>query len=45
MGNFLILVALGKESPLHAPSKLLLRSLTTTDLFVGVVAEPLVVVY
>ena len=45
MGNLLILVALGKESPLHPPSKLLLRSLATTDLFVGVVAEPLVVVY
>ncbi|KAK2561012.1 Adenosine receptor A2b, partial [Acropora cervicornis] len=45
IGNLLILVALGKESPLHPPSKLLLRSLTTTDLFVGVVAEPLVVVY
>ena len=45
MENLLILVALGKESPLHPPSKLLLRSLATTDLFVGVVAEPLVVVY
>ena len=45
IGNLLVLVALGKESPLHPPSKLLLRSLTTTDLFVGVVAEPLVVVY
>ena len=45
MGNLLILVALGKESPLHPPSKLLLRSLATTDLFVSVVAEPLVVVY
>ena len=45
MGNLLILVALGKESPLHPPSKLLLRSLATTDLFVGAVAEPLVVVY
>ena len=45
MGNLLILVALGKESPLHPPSKLLFRSLATTDLFVGVVAEPLVVVY
>ena len=45
MGNLLILVALGKQSQLHPPSKLLLRSLATTDLFVGVVAEPLVVVY
>ena len=45
MGNLLILVALGKESQLHPPSKLLLRSLATTDLFVGVVAEPLIVVY
>ena len=40
-GNFLILVALHKESSLHPPSKLLYRSLATTDLLVGLVAEPL----
>ena len=40
-GNFLILVALHKESSLHPPSKLLYRSLATTDLLVGLVAQPL----
>ena len=41
LGNTLILVALHKESSLHAPSKLLFRSLATTDLFVGLIVEPL----
>ena len=41
LGNTLILIALQKESSLHAPSKLLLRSLTISDLFVGVIANPL----
>ena len=45
LGNTLILVALHKESPLHPPSKLLLRSLAITDLFVGIIVEPLNVVY
>ena len=45
LGNTLILVALRKESSLHPPSKLLLRCLTVTDLCVGVIAEPLLVVY
>ena len=39
--NSLILVALHKESSLHLPSKLLYRSLATTDLLVGLVAQPL----
>ena len=43
LGNTLILVALHKESSLHAPSKLLLRTLATTDLCVGLIAEPLTV--
>ena len=43
-GNALILVAFHKESSLHPPSKLLLRSLTTTDLCVGLIAEPLHVI-
>ena len=43
LGNALILVALRKESSLHPPSKLLLRSLTTTDLCVGLIVEPLYV--
>ena len=41
LGNILILVALHKDSSLHPPSKLLLRSLTITDLCVGVVSQPL----
>jgi len=45
LGNALILIALHKESSLHPPSKFLLRSLATTDLCVGVFAEPLVVTY
>ena len=41
LGNTLILAALHKESSLHSPSKLLLRSLAITDLCVGIIAEPL----
>ena len=37
--NSLILVALHKESSHHTPSKLLYRSLATTDLLVGLVAH------
>ena len=43
LGNALILNALRKEPSLHPPSKLLLRSLSTIDLCVGLIAEPLVV--
>ena len=43
LGNSLILVALQKESALHAPSKLLYRCLATTDLLVGLIAQPLYV--
>ena len=45
LGNALILISLHKESSLHPPSKLLLRSLATTDLCVGLIAEPLSVIY
>ena len=45
LGNTLILIALHKESSLHPPSKLLLRSLATTDLCVGLISEPLTVTY
>ena len=45
LGNTLILVALHRETSLHPPSKLLLRSLATTDLCVGVLVEPLIVTY
>ena len=41
LGNTLILIALRKDSSLHPPSKLLLRSLATTDLCVGLISEPL----
>ena len=41
LGNSLILVSLDKESSLHPPSKLLYRCLATTDLLVGLVAQPL----
>ena len=45
LGNILILVALRKGSSLHPPSKLLFRCLATTDLCVGLISEPLSVVY
>lgn len=41
LGNFVILVALHKESSLHPPSKLLYRCLAITDLIVGFVSQPL----
>lgn len=40
-GNSLILLALHKETSLHAPSKLLFRTLATTDLCVGLFVHPL----
>ena len=43
--NTLILAALHKDTSLHPPSKLLFRNLAITDLFVGISAEPLHVVY
>ena len=45
LGNFLILVALSKESSLHPPSKILYRCLATTDLLVGLVTQPLAATY
>lgn len=42
-GNGLILAALRKNSCLHPPTKLLLRSLATTDLCVGVISQPAIV--
>ena len=45
LGNFLILVALNRESSLHPPSKLLYRCLATTDLLVGLVSQPLFATY
>ena len=43
--NILILVALRRVSSLHPPSKLLFRCLATTDLCIGLITEPLSVVY
>ena len=43
LGNVLVLVALRKDSSLHPPSKLLLRSLAVTDLCAGLFSEPLYV--
>lgn len=45
VGNILILIALHKISSLHPPSKLLFRCLAVTDIFVALVAEPLLVIY
>ena len=45
LGNFLILVALNKESSLHPPSKLFYRCLATTDLLVGLSTQPLAATY
>ena len=44
-GNFLILVALHKESSLHPPSKLLYCCLATTDLLVGLAFLPISALY
>ena len=44
-GNFLILVALHKESPLHPPSKVLYRCLAATDLLVSIVSQPFTASY
>jgi len=45
LGNGLILIAFHKECSLHGPSKLLLRSLATTDLCVGLISEPALITY
>ena len=45
LGNALILVAFHKESSLHPPSKLFLRCLAFSDLCVGLVVQPLAVVF
>ena len=44
LGNALILVALHKKSTLNPPSKLFLRCLAISDLCVGLVVQPVVVV-
>ncbi|XP_078342194.1 melanocortin receptor 5-like [Oculina patagonica] len=45
LGNVLIIVALQKTSSLHPPSKLLLGCLASTDLCVGLIAQPLHVAF
>ena len=45
LGNAIILVALKKETTLHAPSKLLYICLVSTDLCVGFLLQPLNVVH
>ena len=45
LGNVLIIIALQKPSSLHPSSKLLLGCLTVTDLGVGLITQPLRVVY
>ena len=42
IGNILILIALQKPTTLHPPSKVLLCCLAASDLFVGIVLQPLV---
>ena len=41
LGNILILFALYKVSSLHSPTKLLFRCLAVTDLFIGLITQPL----
>ena len=45
LSNFLILVALHKESSLHPPSRVLYRCLAITDLLVGLVVHPLAAIF
>ena len=44
LGNIVTLFALYKVSSLHSPTKLLFRCLAATDLFVGLITQPLFVV-
>ena len=43
LGNILILIALQRDTSLHPPSKLLLRSLTITDLCAGFISQPVAI--
>ena len=45
LGNLLIIIAFHKPSSLRPPSKLLLGCLATTDLCVGLIAQPLFVIH
>ena len=43
LGNALILIALHKVTSIYPPRKLLFRCLAVTDLFVGLISQPLYV--
>ena len=45
LANILILIALRKECSLHPPSRFLFRCLALSDFFVGLVSQPVFVVY
>ena len=45
LGNTLIFLALGRNSGLHAPSRLLIRCLSSTDFCVGLISQPLAAVH
>ncbi|XP_068730622.1 melanocortin receptor 4-like [Montipora capricornis] len=45
LGNTLIFVALNKVSSLHPTSKILFYNLVTTDLLVGLVSQPMIIIY
>ena len=45
LGNSLILVSLHKNSSLRSPSKLMFRCLAASDICVGIISEPVIVVY
>ena len=44
-GNILIIIALQKPTSIHPPSKLLLGCLASADLCVGLITQPLYVIY
>lgn len=45
LGNFVVLLALRKTSALHSPSKALLSNLALSDLAIGLIAQPIFVIY
>ena len=45
LGNALILIALHKVTSIYPPTKLLFRCLAVTDLLVGLISQPLYVIY
>ena len=45
LGNTLILIVLRKVTSLHSPTKLLFQCLAITDFAVGLISQPLYVIY